>query len=427
LNKNYPTPALPEGEGVIIPSPSGRVSLAWRPPMPAAWHGAQRGAEGRCVVLSGIYLHIPFCDTKCIYCDFYSITNHTKKSEFINAILKEIDFYSPLLSDYKFDTIFFGGGTPSLLAKKDFELIFEALYKKYSISSNCEITIEANPGTLDRQKLGELKSLPVNRISFGVQSFNNNDLKFLTRIHSSEEAINSIRSAQDAGFENINLDLIFALPGQTMEAWKFNLEKAVSLNTHHISAYSLIFEENTVLYNMRKLGQVKNAEIELEREMFDFTSEYLVSAGFEHYEISNFAKPGFQCRHNLKYWQREQYISFGPSASSFIGNKRWTNVRNLIKYIKSVESGLPLGKSAVDFEEEISKDTAITEHIFLGLRSKGIDLVGFKNIFNYDFKDKYLTSINTLVNGGFAEVNDNLFRLTQKGYAVCDEIAARYF
>ena len=373
--------------------------------------------------MSGIYVHIPFCDTKCIYCDFYSITNHSKKTEFINAILKEIKYYSPLLTNHKFDTVFFGGGTPSLLDKKDFELIFESLYKNYSISSKSEITIEANPGTLNRQKLGELKTLPINRISFGVQSFNDIDLKFLTRIHTSKEAINSILSAQDAGFNNINLDLIFALPGQTMEGWQYNLENAVKLNTRHISAYSLIFEENTVLFNMRKQGHVNNADIELEREMFDYTSEFLISCGYEHYEISNFAKPGYECRHNLKYWQREEYISFGPSASSFVSNKRWTNIKNLNKYIEMVETR----NTAIDFEEIISKDTAITEHIFLGLRSRGVDLTGFRNIFNYDFKDRYLTSINTLVNAGFAEVNNNLFRLTHKGYAVCDEIAASYF
>lgn len=373
--------------------------------------------------MSGIYLHIPFCDTKCIYCDFYSITNHANKDKFINAILKEIEHYSPLMNGNKFDTVFFGGGTPSLLPVDDFNRIFEALYKNYSISESSEITIEANPGTLDETKLMSLRSLPVNRISFGVQSFNNDDLKFLTRIHSSEEAVRTVQSARDAGYNNINIDLIFALPGQSMDAWKYNLDTAIKLETNHISAYSLIFEEGTVLNNMKRLGQVKSADIELEREMFDYTSSFLKSNGFEHYEISNYAKPGMECRHNLKYWQCEEYISFGPSASSYAGKKRWTNVKNLVNYIKSVESG----KSSVDFEEEITEEKAITEFIFLGLRSKGIDTDKFSRVFNLNFNEKYITAINTLVNAGFAKAENNRFYLTQKGYAVSDEIVARYF
>ena len=381
--------------------------------------GKERGPGGE----GGIYLHIPYCDTKCIYCDFYSITNHTNKNRFITSLLKEIEYYSPLLKNHKFDTIFFGGGTPSLLPVEDFSRIFESLYKHYSISHNSEITIEANPGTLDKKKLTELKQLPINRISFGVQSFNDDDLKFLTRIHSSEEAIKTVKSAQDAGYNNINIDLIFALPNQTMDAWKYNLDKAVSIGTQHISAYSLIFEEGTVLNNMKRLGQVNSADIELERDMFDYTSSFLQSNRYEHYEISNYAKPGMECRHNLKYWQCEEYISFGPSASSYVGKKRWTNIKNLLKYIKSVQSG----KSAVDFEEDITDEKAITEFIFLGLRSRGIDLARFSNVFNFSFNEEYLTIINTLVNAGLAKAENNRFSLTQKGYAVCDEIVAQYF
>jgi len=373
--------------------------------------------------MSGIYLHIPFCDTKCIYCDFYSITNQSNKDRFIKALLKEIEYYAPLFNNHNFDTIFFGGGTPSLLEKADFELIFESLYKHYSISYTGEITIEANPGTLDKKKLIDFRSLPVNRISFGVQSFNDVDLKFLTRIHTALEAENSILSAQDAGFNNINLDLISALPSQTMQGWKYNMEKAVSLHTQHISAYSLIFEENTVLYNLRKLGQVNNTDIELEREMYDYTSEFLTINEFDHYEISNFAKPGFECRHNLKYWQREEYIAFGPSAASYVDKKRWTNVKNLLKYINLIETGKP----AVDFEETIDEEKSFNEHLLLNLRSKGIDLRKFKNIFKYDFKDRHLSSINRLVNDGYAIVDSNLLKLTLKGYAMCDEIVTRYF
>lgn len=373
--------------------------------------------------MPGIYLHIPFCDTKCIYCDFYSITNHSKKVEFLSALKKEILAQSVNLKDRSFDSVFFGGGTPSLLDKDDFTPVFETLYDNYDISEDSEITIEANPGTLTREKLEQFKQLPVNRISFGVQSFIDEELKFLTRIHTSEEAINSITSAQNAGFDNINLDLIFALPGQTMDNWKYNLDKAVSLDTQHISAYSLIFEKGTSLYRMMEKGTVSKADIDLEQEMYEYTMEYLDANGYEQYEISNYAKPGKECRHNLKYWTLEEYISFGPSASSYIGNKRWTNVKNIGKYIDMIEEG----KDAYDFIETIDKDTSVTEHIMLGLRSRGIDFADFRNKHNIDFLNTYSSPVETLINKGFAVKDNAKLTLTRKGYAVCDEIVASLF
>jgi oxygen-independent coproporphyrinogen-3 oxidase len=373
--------------------------------------------------MPGIYLHIPFCDTKCIYCDFYSITNHSKKNEFLEAITKEITSRSKELSDRSFDSIFFGGGTPSLLTKGEFEPIFKALYDNYDISKDSEITIEANPGTLDRKKLDELRKLPINRLSFGVQSFDDDELKFLTRIHSAEEAVNSISAAQQAGFDNINLDLIFALPGQSMDSWKQNLDKAISLGTQHISAYSLIFEKGTMLYSMRVKGDVNSADIELEQEMYEYTMEHLEANGYRQYEISNYAKPGYECRHNLKYWTLEEYIAFGPSASSYIGNHRWTNIKNIGRYIELVESG----KNAHDFIETIDKDTSVTEHIMLGLRSRGVSFKEFKQKHNIDFTERYSAPIDTLLKNGYAVKDDTKLSLTRKGYAVCDEIVASLF
>jgi oxygen-independent coproporphyrinogen III oxidase len=373
--------------------------------------------------MSGIYLHIPFCDTKCIYCDFYSITNHTRKAEFIESLKKEIISRSELLHDRKFDTIFFGGGTPSLLSKAEFSEIFDTLYKHYNISNNTETTIECNPGTLDIHKLAELKELPINRLSFGVQSFIDEELKYLTRIHSAEQAAASVKSAQDSGFTNINIDLIFALPNQSMDNWKYNLNKAMELNTQHISAYSLIFEEGTALYNMREAGKAKQADIELEQQMYEYTMESLSAGGYSQYEISNYAKPGHECRHNLKYWTLEEYIAFGPSASSYIGNQRWTNVKNIGKYIELVDSG----KDAYDFIETIDKNTSVTEHIFLGLRSKGISYSRFERLYNINFREKYSSPIEMLLKNGYAVSTDENLSLTRKGYAVCDEIVASYF
>jgi len=373
--------------------------------------------------MAGIYLHIPFCDTKCIYCDFYSITNHSKKTEFLSSIKKEIQFYSKQLADRKFDSIFFGGGTPSLLSYDEFTAIFDELYSNYNISSDTEITIEANPGTLDLNKLGVFKKLPINRISFGVQSFIDSELQFLTRIHSAKQAKESILAAKAAGFDNVNLDMIFALPGQTMDSWKYNLDEAIKLDTKHISAYSLIFEKGTMLYSMRDKGQVQNADIELEQEMYEYTMQHLSDAGYRQYEISNYAKPGYECRHNLKYWTLEEYISFGPSASSYIGNKRWTNIKNIGRYIELVDSGKP----AHGFIETIDKDTSVTEHIMLGLRSVGVNFEDFRRKHNIDFESAYTTPIETLITNGYAVKDAHSISLTRKGYAVCDEIVATLF
>ncbi len=373
--------------------------------------------------MAGLYLHIPFCDTKCIYCDFYSITNHSRKEEFLDCLKSEIKSQSGLVKDKSFDTIFFGGGTPSLLSYEDFSSIFGTLFQYYNISSQSEITIEANPGTLDKNKLNELKKLPINRISFGVQSFIDSELKFLTRIHSAMQAADAVKSAQDAGYENINIDLIFALPNQSLENWRHNLEEAISLGTKHISAYSLIFEEGTFLNMLLHKNRVRKADEDLEREMYEFTMEFLPQQGFSQYEISNYAKNGYECRHNLKYWEYYDYLSFGPSASSFVNNKRWTNIRDINKYIMQINDG----QSAADFSEEIDNNTSITEYIFLGLRSKGIDTKKFKAKYDEDFEEKYSDAIDVLLKSDFATLNNSHFKMTRKGYALCDEIVATYF
>lgn len=373
--------------------------------------------------MSGIYLHIPFCDTKCIYCDFYSITEHSKKNELINCLIKEIEAHSPSLSGKHFDTIFFGGGTPSLLSYDDFSRLFESLYSNLSISSKSEITIEANPGTLNRKKLEQFKKLPVNRISFGVQSFSDSELKFLTRIHSAAQAIESVKSAQDTGFENINIDLIFALPNQTAESWQKTLEKAIELNTRHIAAYSLIYEEGTILYDLFKKKKVTKADEDNERMMYDFTMKFLGNNGFEQYEVSNYSKPGYRCRHNLKYWERNEYIGFGPSAASFIDDNRRVNVRNLDEYITRVSSG----EKTYDFIESIDYPTSVYEYIFLGLRSSGINLKEFNRRYGFDFENKYKDTVKLLTENKLAYKNKSAFTLTSKGYAVCDEILSSFF
>jgi len=373
--------------------------------------------------MPGIYIHIPFCDTKCIYCDFYSVTNHSRKDEYINCLIKEIQNHSLNLGDRIFDSVFIGGGTPSLLSYDELASLFEVLFYSLNISDNSEITVEANPGTLDKNKLKEFKHLPVNRLSFGVQSFIDSELKFLTRIHNSTEAERCIKDAQSAGYSNINLDLIFAIPGQSLDSWKFNLDKAVSLNTQHISAYSLIFEEGTPLYTMFRNKKVKCADTELERRMYDHTMYFLAENDFMQYEISNYAKEDYECRHNLKYWSHEEYIGFGASSASFIDNYRWVNVRSIDEYIKRISSG----NNASGLIEYIDTDTSIYEYIFLGLRSRGINFRTFKDTYKIDFRKRYSETIELLTSNGFASIDTNTIRLTPKGYAVCDEIIASYF
>ena len=325
--------------------------------------------------MSSIYLHIPFCETKCIYCDFYSIENRDSLENFLIALDKEIELRAT--NDFtteEVETIFFGGGTPSLLSPLQFEKIFNKLYKYFKISPNAEITTEANPGTVSVEKLKSYRTLGINRISFGAQSFFEDELKFLSRIHSVDEIDSAIRNAKSAGFENINLDLIFALPNQTLERWDYNLTRAINLEPNHISAYSLIVEPNTPLIKLVKSGIVKTLPEELDARFYSHTIEKLNQNGFNQYEISNFSKPGFECKHNLNYWNHTNYISFGPSAHSFWKNenssKRWWNSRSVKDYIDSVQKNIfPVAEI-----ETLTKENLFVESIFLGLRLGELNL-----------------------------------------------------
>ncbi len=373
--------------------------------------------------MSGIYLHIPFCERKCIYCDFYSVENLSILEDFVNYLLKEIDIFineSDFVRDSYFDTIYFGGGTPSLLEPSHIEKILNELNKKFKISSNPEITVETNPGTVDKRKLSELKKIGVNRISFGVQSFFDDDLRFLGRIHSAEDAVNCVKLAFESGLDNVNIDLIFALPGQGKERWRENLKKAIELQVPHISAYSLIVEKGTPLYELVKNGEVLLPSVDEQAELYEICIDLLEGAGYNHYEVSNFAKKGFECRHNLKYWQYENYLGFGPSAHSFWEDKRWWNIANLNKYLNAIN----LGKLPIANFEILSEDKKIEEFIYLGLRSTGVDFRKFRNKFGFDFIDgEIMDEIIELEKHGFVKLDEFAVKLTRKGFLLCDEIA----
>ena len=285
-----------------------------------------------------IYIHIPFCVKKCDYCDFLSDRADRKtKEEYVDALIKEIELSKNVLNGYEVDSIFFGGGTPSILESHLFECIMNAVKKYANINENAEITIECNPGTLTREKLEVYKKTGVNRLSIGLQSANDDELKSIGRIHTWQEFLDNYRISRECGFDNINIDLMSALPGQTISSYNETLEKVVALNPKHISAYSLIVEEGTIMYDRVNEAALQGKDIlpdeDTEREMYYMTKNILEENGYHRYEISNYSKEGMECRHNVGYWQRKNYIGFGIGAASLLENERYYNISDLNKYI----------------------------------------------------------------------------------------------
>lgn len=380
--------------------------------------------------MGSIYIHIPFCEHKCIYCDFYSLVpsetktgNRSLEREFLSALEKEINLQA---EDSRFhetyETIFFGGGTPSLLQPAEIERILNLLASKFAIREDAEITLEANPGTVDKQKLLDFRTAGVNRISIGIQSFHDSDLQFLTRIHSAAGAKQCIQDCTAAGFENISCDLIYSLPHQTIQQWKSNLEQATAHHIQHISCYSLIIEPGTPLHTMVHTNQVIPTGEEQDAEFFEFTMEYLASLGYHQYEVSNFSKPNFQCRHNQNYWNHQDYLGFGPSAHSFFTNERWWNIADVSSYIRHLNENTP----AIAGREHLSESQRKEETIFLGLRSDGIDLEQFQRTYSQDLFKEYQSVMATLIQQGYAQIIDHRFKLTSRGYMICDEICQSF-
>ncbi len=369
-----------------------------------------------------IYVHVPFCEKKCIYCDFYSIETLDLIDEFTDAIVTEIKHRSHLIDKSKLITsIFFGGGTPSLLTPLQFEKITNELHRSFSISSDLEFTVECNPGTVDEEKLRDYKSLGVNRLSFGVQSFHEDDLKFLSRIHTVEQAVDSINIAHQVGFENISLDLMFSLPHQTPERWLYNLTRARELGTKHISCYSLTIEDGTPLAVMVKNKTVDIASEENDATLYELTMSTLEDWGYHQYEVSNYARTGFECKHNLSYWRHEEYFGFGPSAHSYWNNSRMWNASSIKKYLDDIK----MQQHAIVGQEELTKDKLRYEYIFLRLRSEGIDLHEFQSRFGSDFIQENNPAIKHFHDAGLMVSMNGIIRLTKKGFLVCDEICSQ--
>ncbi len=368
---------------------------------------------------SALYVHIPFCDHKCIYCDFYSIITSDNIKPFLNSVKKEIKNYSSAYSsDRIFTSIYFGGGTPSLMEPGYLEEIIFFLKENYHVSDEAEITMETNPGTVNKEKLKSFRGSGINRISIGIQSFHDDELKFLTRIHDKNTAIETVHNAKQAGFENISVDLIFNLPGQTKQKWKNNLETAAQLPIKHLSAYSLILERGTILNKMVLDKKVIMQDDDHDADLYEMTIDFMEANGFHQYEVSNFALPGYECLHNNTYWSYRDYLSFGTSAHSFVDGKRWWNFSSLKRYISEIESN---GSAAAGYEV-ISEEQKLNEYVMLALRSSGVRLEEFKNMFGDNWINKKYDYFVALKERNLVSIENNLLRLTKSGYALCDEI-----
>ncbi len=368
---------------------------------------------------SALYIHIPFCDHKCIYCDFYSIITSDNISSFLQSLKKEIKYYAENYSSNRIITsIFFGGGTPSLMQPEYLEEIISSIAENFTVSTEAEITMETNPGTVDKDKLRKFRTSGINRISIGVQSFNDDELKFLTRIHNNSTAVETLHIASEVGFENISLDLIFNLPKQTKQIWLSNLKQAIQLPIKHISTYSLILERGTILNKMVLDGKIKMQSDDHDADLYETTIDFLTQNGFYQYEVSNFTKPGYECKHNNAYWQYKDYLGLGTSAHSFVDGKRWWNYSSLKRYIDEINTN----GNAVANHEELSPEEFHNEYVMLALRSSGIKLNNYKNTFGDNWLTKNYSYLKKLENENFILFDDSNIKLTKKGYAVCDEI-----
>lgn len=368
----------------------------------------------------GIYIHYPFCKRKCHYCDFYSTIDLNKQSIYIDTLIKEIELRHFGSGVIEAETLFIGGGTPSLIEPNQLEKILSALQKKYHFSYDAEITMECNPGATDSTFFADYKSLGINRLSIGVQSFDDAELKFLQRIHSSDEAKRTITKACEI-FDNVSVDLIFGLPKQNYSTLQSSLETALSFDIKHLSVYNLIFEEDTPLYLDLLAGKVEETDGDLASDMYETFVAFLENKGYFQYEISNFAKQGFESKHNMKYWLGENVVAFGPSAVGLFDGRRYKNYADLKEYTKSLSLGILPEKE----NEILNQESMISETIFLGLRSKGINFNNFELKYGIDLKSKIEDEISMLVANGFARFDGRTLRLSPRGYFISDEITLR--
>ena len=368
---------------------------------------------------AGLYIHIPFCKSKCGYCSFYSIKSLNLIPDFIDALNKEMKFYSKLFTS--FDTVYLGGGTPSLLSPQQLETILKTVGKFYRIDPHSEFTIEVNPGDVSLEYFRTLRLLGINRLNIGIQSFDDNILKFLGRRHNSAEAIAAINDSRKAGFDNIGIDLIYGVHGQNISLWKKTLQKALSHTPEHISCYQLSLETGTPLHKEYALQDISLPAEKEQLTFFQVTASELEKAGYIHYEVSNFARQeSLKSKHNMKYWQHVPYLGLGPAAHSFLSNKRWWNTSAVKMYLNEIAQG----KMPSENSETLSLEQLQLEDLFLGLRtSTGIDLKLYKTRYGTDLLEDKKTIIDALIKNKLMELKDGFLRPTRAGMAVADSLA----
>ena len=368
--------------------------------------------------MAGIYIHIPFCKRRCIYCDFFSTAQSEKKSAYVRAVCRELEMRKDYLEGEDIETIYLGGGTPSQLLREELEEIFNHIYKVYPVKEDAEITLEANPDDLTPEYVAMLRHLPINRISMGIQTFQEETLKLLHRRHTATQAIEAFRRCREAGFQNISIDLMYGLPGETLETWKEDLQQAIALRPEHISAYHLIYEEDTVLWKLREQHQVEEADEDLSVSLFSTLIEQLSEAGYQHYEISNFCLPGLHSRHNSSYWTGKKYLGCGPSAHSFNGVSRQWNVASLDDYLKGVEEG------RLDYEvEELDLYTRYNDFVLTSIRTCwGMPLSTLRSDFGEELYRYCLRMAKPHLDQGVLEKSEDVLKLTRKGIFVSDGI-----
>ncbi len=368
--------------------------------------------------MAGLYIHVPFCAKRCIYCDFFTSTNQKNKEAFVEAICKELIIRKEYLQGEPLKTIYFGGGTPSQLSAFDFERIFESIHTNYDTSLCEEVTLEANPDDMTDEYVKSLRHLPFNRVSMGVQSFQPKDLIFLNRRHDRQQAIDAVATCKTNGITNISIDLIYGLPGQTHDEWLLNLKEAIALGVPHISAYHLIYEEGTKLTKLKSAGKVAPVNEELSEEFFSTLIDELSQAGYLHYEISNFALPGLFSKHNSSYWNETPYLGIGPSAHSFDGDSRQWNIANMTYYLAGITAGTPKIE-----KEELDENTKYNEYIITGLRTMwGISLKWIEERYGKEKCDFCLKQASSYIKNGLLECDKDKMKLTRKGVFISDRI-----
>jgi oxygen-independent coproporphyrinogen-3 oxidase len=371
--------------------------------------------------MAGIYIHIPFCKTKCHYCDFYKSTDFGARTDFLSALKKEMILRKHEVNDELIESIYFGGGTPSVLKLDETASILQLIFSIYHVQKDAEITLEANPDDLTGLFVQALAGTRINRLSIGIQSFNDRDLKAMNRRHNAVQALDCVKNAYDAGFHNLSIDLIYGLPNQSLKDWEKNIDLAIKLNVNHISAYHLTYHEGTVFYDYLKSGKIREIPDELSFAQFSLLKHRLEEVGYEHYEISNFARNGQYSRHNRSYWERKSYIGFGPSAHSFNQRTRRWNVSSLKEYLQAVERGTTFWE-----DEVLSSQDQYNDYMITSLRTRwGISSEYLDSAFDLRYSQYFKKEARSFVESGHLLCHGQTYTLSEEGLFISDKIMER--